>query len=66
MFINWESAPESLNVKQACILINRGERFVRKEINRKGSGFPFFRVGRIIRIPKAALKQWFDENTQYA
>ncbi|NPV90535.1 MAG: helix-turn-helix domain-containing protein [Firmicutes bacterium] len=55
-----------LKVKEAGAIARRGEGFIRKEIARKGSGFPFIKQGRIIRIPKDALLEWLRQNTTNA
>lgn len=57
--LTWEDAPEFLHVPEMAQLLRISD--VKAYAMCRTEGFPCFKIGRSIRIPKTNLKKWAEE-----
>ena len=57
--MKYDELPEVFGPKTLARFLGIGENVAYQLVNR--GDFPSFRVGRLIKVTKAALKQWLDE-----
>lgn len=59
VILSWTDAPDILTAKEAAKLLRVGASII-YQIASEEPDFPAVRIGKHIRIPKPALKSWFE------
>jgi excisionase family DNA binding protein len=59
---DWAQSPVMMTVRDIQLLFGLSQKTAYKVVSRED--FPKVRVGRSIRVPKAALKRWVEAQTE--